>query len=183
MTLVTRLAASEDSARERIAEARARWQQETTAHLAQAEATWRAEEAARLAAAAEQWRERLERTLAEATARFERAEAALAGASARAKGDDGELGVLRCGLAELKATLATREAELAEALHRVELAAAEQPGQRIEAALSAARTAWEAELEQRMAKATADAATTIEETRAALRAELDRKSTRLNSSH
>jgi hypothetical protein len=60
------------------------WRQESAAALSQAQGGWQAEEAVRLAAAEAQWRTQAASALAEATQRFERAEAVLKEAHAKA---------------------------------------------------------------------------------------------------
>lgn len=141
-----RVAASERHAQERIEQAYAHWHQASETALAKAEASWQAEEAARLAAAEAQWQERSEAALAEATARLDRAETALAELRARTEDDGNERRRLSDELAETKAALAAREAALEEARQSIEHIQAEASGQR-EAELAAARAAWEAELQ------------------------------------
>jgi hypothetical protein len=178
-----RLAKSEKRTQDLVKQAQERLRQEAEAARTKAEEAWKADEAARLAAAEAKWRKQSARALAEATARSERAEAALAEAHAQAKaardrGDDGELRRAREELAEVKALLAARESELAEARQQVERALAKGSRRTIEAELAAARTAWEAELDERLAEAAAEAAANLEKSRAAWRAqEKDRLAT------
>ena len=85
--------------------------------LKQAERSWKAEEAARLSVARAQWNEDMTAALAEATQRYQQAEAALAQQRARTeadlrRGDDGDH--LNREVAVLQAALATCEKELAQ---------------------------------------------------------------------
>lgn len=169
-----RFAASEKRAQEHVEQARVRWQQEAEAALAKTQASWKAEEAARLAGAEAQWRAQSMLALAEATARVEHAETALAAAHAQAKavqvtGEAIELSRLRDELVVTQIIIAEREAALAETR------------QKAEGELSAARTAWEAELQQRLAKAAAEAAATLETRRAAWQAEQDDRFAKLEA--
>ena len=115
MSLENSRAAWQAEADRRLAEARERWEQEAEAALAKAQEAWR-EDAARLAGSATPRQDEAERPLAETKARLQSAEAALAEARTRAEGDAIELHFLREELAEVKSSLAQRDAELAEAL-------------------------------------------------------------------
>ncbi|HXP76031.1 MAG TPA: SH3 domain-containing protein [Stellaceae bacterium] len=178
-----RFARSEELARERSEQAHEWWQQATAAAVSNAEDAWKQNEAARLAAAEARWREQSARALTEATARFERAEAALAQARAKAEaardtGADVEQRRLRDELAAMQAALVNREAELAEMRQRLEHTWAERSKQRIESALTAARSTWEAELEERLAEAAAEAAANLEKSRATWQTEQDGRAAR-----
>jgi hypothetical protein len=107
-------------ARALLEEARKAWRQESQAALAKAEETWKADEAARFAAAEAQWQETFARTLAEATKRFETAEAALKQVlirteAAREAGNAIEHRRLREELSMMQASLSDRETALADA--------------------------------------------------------------------
>jgi len=131
-------------ARLAIDQAYKRWQQETEAALSKAQKAWKDDEAARLTKAEVAWRRQSAHALADATGRYERAEAALARARAvRDAADTVDLSQLRTELAELRSTLNTREQELAEA--RRKAAHAEASKQSAEAELSAARTSSKVE--------------------------------------
>lgn len=143
-----RLATIAARAEERIGEARERWQQEADAALSSAETRWKADEAARLAAAEARWREAPVPVLAAATARVAQAEAALAQARAEVETDAIELRRLRDELAEVKACLSAREAELIEAWHKLDHASAEGSRQ--------AEQRWQEEARASLAKAEAD---------------------------
>jgi hypothetical protein len=85
--------------------------------------------------------------------------------------NDGELRRLRDQLTELTARLAVREAELAEARQKFELAQGAGSKQAIEGQLAAARVLWEAELKDRLAAAAAEATTTLATSRDSWQAE------------
>jgi hypothetical protein len=149
---------------------------EVRAALAKAEANWKSGEAQRLAAAEAKAREQTTRSLAEAIARAERAEAGLAEArarpgAARNPGNDAELTRLRDDLASVRAILNDRETELVEARQRREQISAEQSRHMVDAALASARIAWDAELEERLARVAAEAAAALDKNRAAWQAE------------
>jgi hypothetical protein len=84
---------------------------------------------------------------------------------ARDGGDAAALRRLRAELTEVKATLAAREADLAEARQEVEHVRADVAQQTIEARLIDARIAWEAEVEQRFANAEQSAQERIQQAR------------------
>jgi len=99
-------------------QARERWQRETQGTLLQAERAWKADESARFAASEAQWRKQSARALAEATARYEAAETALAQMRIKNKGprdtrDNVEANRLRNELAAVQTALLARETELA----------------------------------------------------------------------
>jgi hypothetical protein len=143
-----RLAKADARERDRIEQARELWQRETDAALAEAAEAARAGEASRLAAAEARWQGHTARALAEAAARSERAEAALADARAQAQaayaGVDFELRRVNDELSAANAALARREIDLTEARQATEAAPLET-GKRIDAALAAARTVWQAD--------------------------------------
>jgi hypothetical protein len=112
-------AKADERAQEQIKQARAQWHVEAEMALSKAQAAWQANMAAQLAAAEAKGRAQSAQALIEAAARSEQAEAALAAAQAvtqpaRDPGDDVALEQLREEVAALRATLAEREAELAE---------------------------------------------------------------------
>ncbi|HEV2561283.1 MAG TPA: SH3 domain-containing protein [Rhizomicrobium sp.] len=109
---------------------RARGQRELEAALSQAKANWKASEAPRLSAAEMNWRQQLD----DARERYETAEAALAQLrvkmdAARLHTGESKIGHLQAEIAALQATLAGRDAELAEA--RSAIATRGQPEPRI----------------------------------------------------
>ena len=189
-----RAAQAEAQAQDRIEQARRRWQHEAEAALIRAEEGWKTDEAARLAAAETQWREHTVQALTQATARFERAEAALAetvlaetrdqGKAADGSGAADELRRLRNELAVAQALLADHEASAVETRQRLEQAWAEKSRQTIEAGLTASRTGWGAELAERLGEAAALAAANLERSRAAWQAEQDeRAQERIDQAH
>ena len=97
-------------AQEEIAEARHRWERGAQNPLARGGRDEQAGDAAWLAAAEAEWRKKHSGSLAEATARYEAAEGALAQIRIRAK-DDGRV---HQELAATRVALATRESELAD---------------------------------------------------------------------
>ncbi len=150
-----RFAAAEARAQERLEQARDHWQREADAALSRAQEAWKATASARLAAVEAQWREQSARAVAAATSRFEQAEAALAEArlqteALRDLGDYAEIQRLRDELAAMQAALRDREAEVAAA--RQNAVPAERTRETIEAELTAARTAWQAEQDGRLAQ-------------------------------
>ncbi len=143
----------------RVEESRARWQREAEVALTRAKEAWKAEEAARLAQAESQWREQSAYALAEVTARAKRSESALARVEAEAtrmSGDGVALRRLREELAEANASLDARVRELAGARQALEQARAD--GLKSKAELVAARAAWQAEMECRLAEVRAEIA-------------------------
>jgi hypothetical protein len=106
----------------------------------------------------------------ESIARAERAEKALTEARAQPAGGDVELRRLRSELAAVKVSLAARESALTKARQEAENAVARDYRQTIAAELTKARADWDAELEQRLADAAAEAATELEINRAAWQA-------------
>jgi hypothetical protein len=108
----------------RFAAYEARWREESRRSLAELQARLQQAEAA-LAQAARAApslapREDAERALADARLRAERAEAALAQAQAQSSGDAIEIHVLHDELREVKAALAVRESQLADARSAME---------------------------------------------------------------
>jgi len=171
------------------------------AMLSQAKESWKAAEADRLAAAATQWREQAARELSDAHQQAqqtqdtgETAEAALAAARAAWEAELAER--LARAAAESDAVLSrekdswkTAEDErfaAAETQWRQqtahELAEAQQKilqetdtGRTVEAALAAARKAWDAELAERLTQAAAEATATLETSRADWQAQQDHR--------
>jgi Bacterial SH3 domain len=106
-------------------QARQRGQQDSQSALTDAKAAWKAEEASHLAAAEAAWREKSDAAMADATARFEAAERALAEARSKNAGkarsnDDGYVDRMRGELTALQNVLVGREAELAHARASIE---------------------------------------------------------------
>ena len=123
-------------------------------------AAWRTDEAVRLDAAEAHWREQSAQALAEATARFERAETALAEARAQAEaardpGADVERRRLCDELAAMQATLADRQAEMAQSRSATEQAR-ECWMAEAQATLQKAKEAWIVEEAQRLLAARAE---------------------------
>jgi hypothetical protein len=142
----------------RIEESRARWQREAEVALTRAKEAWRAEEASRLAQVESHWREQSAHALAEAKAKTDRAESALTRAeaeAARMSGDGAALRRLREEIAEANAALTARARELAEVRQSLEQARSE--GLKGKSELAAARAAWQAEMERRLAAIRAEA--------------------------
>jgi exonuclease SbcC len=129
------------------AQARVEWEQQAQrriregaeAALAKAHESWKAEEAVRMAEAESVWRGQSEEIAA-------------------------ELGRVRAELAQTKATLSTRERELARAAASSEQLNAQKHV--AESELGEARKAWEEELAHRLAEADATATARLEATRA-----------------
>ncbi len=172
----TKAAQAEAQILARINEARIIAQQEAASVLGRAEAAAKAGEAVRLAAAEKNWREQSARALAAATAKIQQAEASLAAAraapqNAHDSADQAELARLRDALASVQATLSERETELIEARQKAAQGTAAMPRQALDAELAAARKSWDTELQERVAKVTADAATKLDQSRAAWQAE------------
>lgn len=124
-----RLAEAAEQYRERIDQAERRGQAEADAAMSDEREAWKAEEAARLTEAEARWRKKSDKALADATARYEKAEAALADASAKAQpthhpDDVTELQRLRDALSAAEGTVSDRDAALAKASARVEKAEA-----------------------------------------------------------
>jgi hypothetical protein len=141
----------------RIEESRARWQREAETALTRAKEAWRAEEAAKFAQAESMWREQAAHAVADAKAQRERAESALARSeaeAARMSGDGAALRRLREELAEANTSLGARARELSDARKSLEESRAE--GLRSKSELAAARAAWHAELEKRLAEVRAE---------------------------
>jgi hypothetical protein len=89
----------------------------------------------------------------------------LAAGKAADSHNEKEVGRLNTELAKLKATLAARESELAEARRGLE-ASRDLPQQTIDAELATMRASWEAEVEERVAAAVKDTAAKFENARA-----------------
>ena len=128
--------------------------------LAEARRDWKANEDARFIAAETQWKERSSVALAEITARLRAAEAALTTKQAhdRASHDEAatlERDSLRKDIATLKATLAERDAGLAQARATADQAVDEFKAQMDEALAKAERT-WKAKESVRFATAEAE---------------------------
>jgi len=118
-----------------LADAKAAWQRESDAKydaalagwkadVKKAEAAWREEAGAQLAAAKEEWQAESDRRLADVQGHAARAEAAIAkirddAQKARGQGD-AEMRRLREDLAKTQALLSVRDAELADAVARVD---------------------------------------------------------------
>lgn len=171
----THLAQVEKDLRARGEQAREQWRQEADAALAKAKKVWHAEEAARLTAAEAKWREAANRALAEAKTHVKQAETARAEAMAQQKHAhdrrDDELARLRDELAATRAIVSERDAALAAMRQQAQHTESAATKQKIEAELTAARTAWEAELKTRLAQATAEATQSLGQSRAAWQAE------------
>jgi len=117
-----------------IEQARERWQQELEAALSKAKKVWEAGETERLIVAKAQWHEQSAAAWAAAGAEVE---------AAHNQANESELGLPRAELAAVRAMLADREAELAEAHLAIEQAR-ERWQQELEAALSKEKKVWEA---------------------------------------
>ena len=149
-----------------------RARKESDAALAAGESNWKSREATRLAEARAQWQEQSTQTLAKATARLEKVEAALAEARAEAKAtrerrDSSETRRLRSELEEARGALAERETRLTEAQSSASRDI-ERLQRQNELALSKAeaeRKAAEAERETRSAEAQSSASRAIERAR------------------
>jgi hypothetical protein len=115
--------------------------QDLPAELRKAEQAWKAGEAARLAAVESRWKEQSAKAMAEATARFEQAEAALAEARAQA---DARLQQMTA----MEAALSARDAELAQMHAALDDARARSSGE-----AEAARDHWQHEMDAALLKA------------------------------
>lgn len=143
-----RVVKSNNQAQQSFEQARKRWQQEAEIAFAKSKEAWQAAEGARLAALETQWRQKSEHALAEATARSERAESALAQVRAeaettRGRTNDAELARLRDELASTRTGLAERETALAAARAQIQAAGARSDDAdlaRLRGELAAART-------------------------------------------
>jgi hypothetical protein len=139
------------------AEAREHWRIRSEAALSNAEKAWKTDEAARAAAVEALWREQSEKSLAGAKVRWEAAEAALAKARMEidsAASDKVELFSLRAKLEAMVATLADRDAALAQA-HLTTTQTRERAQKASAAAIENAKAAWEAEVASRLEAAEA----------------------------
>ncbi len=87
--------------------------------------------------------------------------------------DDTEVRSLRDELAMLKASIADRESALSETQRKTEHDCAERYRQTVETKLAAARSAWDAELGERLAAAAEQAVANLESSRGAWQAEQD----------
>ena len=128
-------------------QARMDWQQESQAALSNAEAVWKSDMAARLAAAETQWRRQSANAAAEATARAEAAETALAQVrratqATRERSDNADIRRLQHEREALQMTLTERETELAH-IHSAAEQARELPAPDDKIVLRTNR-AWEA---------------------------------------
>lgn len=120
--------------------AREEWRRETEAALSQAASAWRSGEASRLAAAEARWESRLADAIAESEAAQSR--------------DAAELHALQQEMAGLRATLAERDASLAQAALAIEQT--RERGRRdAQDALAKAEAVWKAEASARVAAAEA----------------------------
>jgi hypothetical protein len=138
------------------------WRVESEAARSAAEKNWRAGEEARFAATQAQWQEHSAELLTKATARCERAEAALAKLRARADTDtvaariraDEEVRGLRDECAAMQEILAARESALAD-LQLATKQARERRKDEIEAVLTNAKATWKSDEAARLAAAKA----------------------------
>ena len=176
----TLLAEAEAAAAARLAEVRAEWQREVDAALSTAKETWKAEEAERLAAAETHWQAQAKRDLAEVTARYKKAEAALVEAHKQVTAGpeankDAELRRLRDTLAATQSELTDRDKAVAEMRKEIERVKKEKAGPSVDAELAKARKASTRELEDRLADAAAEAEAKLEKARATWQKEMDER--------
>jgi hypothetical protein len=172
-------------AQQQVDDARARWQQELDDALSRAAKIWKADEAIRLANAETFWREQSAGALAQATVRYERAEAALRGEPHDQVGsepdDNAELLRLRRDLDLVQAAVSDREARLALARSEAKLSRERWKAQ-AQAALKKTEEAWEAGEAHRFKLARAQwekEAQTARAEAAALREQNERQSSHL----
>jgi len=152
------------AAAKRFAAAEAQWRQQAAERIAAAEAQGRQQAVERVAAAETQWRQQSTQAIAEASARAERAEAALNEARtaiAVGQGKDAELQQLQGALAEAQkslaagqAALAQRERELAATQSAARLTPAASAAD-VEAAIATAQEKWKAAAARDLAAAEA----------------------------
>ncbi|MDE1937534.1 MAG: SH3 domain-containing protein [Alphaproteobacteria bacterium] len=165
--------------RQTVDSARARVWQETDAAVSKARSVWKDAEAARLTEAEAQWRAQSAKDMAAMVARYEKAEAALkliqAGAAIPAERDEvnREIQHLRNEHATARAALASREAELKQARLEAEQMR-ENWRQEANAAVSKAKSAWEAGEAARLTDAEAQWRAQLTKAVAAARAEAAR---------
>src|SRR5579863_182683 len=95
--------------------------------------------------------------------------------------DPAELSRLRDEAAAAQAALAQRDKELADTRQKLEHANDESVQQRLEAELARSRTAWQAELEKRLATAAYEAAAKLEASRVAWQTEQQDRVARSNA--